>query len=955
MTYSKLRIVLATLAVALITVAPAASAPSAPSPLFPNGDTFDGPPAMGWEKVAGADHYEVEIGADAGFNPDLYFFSTKNTRATISDTLISGDYWWRVRAVDANDNVSAWSPAQSFVVDWSMQPDLLQPADGATVDFPDTPLVLKWSPVPRAQKYRLELATSPTGWTDDKVSSTYPVETQALEFTVPEALADGKTYYWRVTPIDAAPHVGVASEVHSFVWAWPHQPENLTVTDLDPDADDQHFDPLFSWDPVPGAASYEVEVRSADATGALAFSGTTIATSLAPNDVFPDNTYDWTVRAVDASGNRGRVSDGPQFQRAFDKNPLAIEDLRMSDYLTGGAAVDDDSGTAGFQTQVPLITWSPVPGAASYEIQVAPFSTSCNFNDPIWDDVTATTAWAPLGKTTEGEPYPSTVGVAKSSSLLTQDASYCVRVRARSGHKSGSSFVRGAYTLLNDGTGAAFTWTGYPSTVPCSPSCVPGYAGSDNYRLPDPDAPATSMPYFSWEPIDGAQSYWVIVFKDETLGTMVDYAFTQLPVYTPRDGSQVQTYDDENGLYWVILPSSNFNGDAAAFDPFQAAAATFDKQSVPPTLLEPAAGATIADQPVFKWSPVDGAKLYRIDIATDSNFSPADMLKTTTTAATSYTAETTYPADTAIWWRVQAVDEGDHNMRRSTPQSFEKALLTPDVSVSNPTAGDLIPTFGWDLVQGASTYDVHFELPDGSGGKDATNYRTSSVTAIKMTGAGHFRWQVRANYPGNVHGPYSSLMDFTRTIHEPQNLASTSGPSQLLLSWDPKTAAKQYVVQVAKSTSFSSTVESVTTANTSYAPKLASSSYTSGGTFYWRVAAKDADGNQGDWSSVKTFDLAGATSGGSGGTSKFKLSSSGRLVKKHLKKVTITARNSTTLNPVFAATVKASGAGVSSTHFTSTSGVATFYLKPTKLGKVTFKVTKTGYQTAYLYKRVRAP
>ncbi len=176
-----------------------------------------------------------------------------------------------------------------------------------------------------------------------------------------------------------------------------------------------------------------------------------------------------------------------------------------------------------------------------------------------------------------------------------------------------------------------------------------------------------------------------------------------------------------------------------------------------------------------------------------------------------------------------------------------------------------------------------------------------------------------------------------------------------MLSWDPKTAAKQYVVQVAKSTSFSSTVESVTTANASYAPKLTSSSYTSGGTFYWRVAAKDADGNQGDWSSVKTFDLAGATSGGSGGTSKFKLSSSGRLVKKHLKKVTITARNSTTLNPVFAATVKASGAGVSSTHFTSTSGVATFYLKPTKLGKVTFKVTKTGYQTAYLYKRVRAP
>ncbi len=959
MTYSRLRILVAALAVALITVAPAVSAPSAPNPLFPNGDTFDGAPAMGWDKVSGADHYEVEIGADAGFNPDLYFFTTDNTRATISEALASGDYWWHVRAVDANDNVSPWSPAQSFVVDWSQQPDLLQPADGATVDFPDTPLVLKWSSVPRAQKYKLELATSPTGFSDPdhKVSSNYPLETQALEFTVPEALEDGEPYYWRVTPIDARNHLGSQSEVHSFVWAWPHQPENLTVTDLDPDADDQHFDPLFSWDPVPGAASYQVEVRSADATGTLAFSGTTIATSVAPNDVFPDNAYDWTVRAVDAAGNGGAVSDGPQFDRAFDKHPLAIENLRMTDYLTGNAAVDQDSGTPGFQTQVPLVTWDPVPGAASYEIQVAPFSASCNFNDPVWEDVTATTAWAPLGKTGEGEPYNSTVGVAKSNDALTLNASYCVRVLARSGHKGSTSFVRGAYTLLNDGTGAAFQWTGYPSTVPCSPSCVPGYAGSDNYKLPDPDAPATRMPFFSWEPIDGAQSYWVIVYKDETLGTMVDYAFTQLPVYTPRtgDGSAVRTYDDENGLYWVILPSSSFDGDAAAFDPYQAPVASFDKQSTPPTLLEPAAGATVTDQPVFTWTPVDGAKLYRIQIATDSNFSSADMLMDTTTAATSYSAETTYPADTAIWWRVQAVDEGNHSMRRSTPQSFEKALLTPDVSVPNPTAGDLIPTFGWDLVQGASSYDVHFELPDGTGGKDGTNYAPTSVTAIKMTGAGHFRWQVRANYPGGVHGPYTSLMDFTRTIHEPQNLASTSGPSQLLLSWDPKTAAKQYVVQIAKNTSFSSIIDPLTTDNTSYAPKLTSSSYTSGGTFYWRVRAKDADGNQGDWSPVKDFDFAGTTSGGTGGTSKFKLSSSGRLVKKHLTKVTITAKNASTLNPVFAATVKASGAGVSTTKFTTTSGVAIFYLKPTKLGKVTFKVTKSGYQTAYLYKKVRRP
>src|SRR3954469_5679438 len=133
--YSKLRIVLAALAVALATVAPAASAPATPNPLFPNGDTFDGMPAMGWNKVSGADHYEVQVAADAGFNPQLFTISTKNTRATWNQALLSGPYWWRVHAVDSNGNVSPWSDGQSFVIDWSTPPTLTAPGDGATVNF----------------------------------------------------------------------------------------------------------------------------------------------------------------------------------------------------------------------------------------------------------------------------------------------------------------------------------------------------------------------------------------------------------------------------------------------------------------------------------------------------------------------------------------------------------------------------------------------------------------------------------------------------------------------------------------------------------------------------------------------------------------------------------------------------------------------------------------------------
>jgi len=52
--------------------------------------------------------------------------------------------------------------------------------------------------------------------------------------------------------------------------------------------------------------------------------------------------------------------------------------------------------------------------------------------------------------------------------------------------------------------------------------------------------------------------------------------------------------------------------------------------------------------------------------------------------------------------------------------------------------------------------------------------------------------------------------------------------------------------------------------------------------------------------------------------------------------------------------VRASGAGVLSTKVTGAAGSVRFYLKPTKLGTVTFRVSKSGFTTAFLYRKVRA-
>ena len=163
-------------------------------------------------------------------------------------------------------------------------------------------------------------------------------------------------------------------------------------------------------------------------------------------------------------------------------------------------------------------------------------------------------------------------------------------------------------------------------------------------------------PLVTWKPLAGRQSYFVLVSKDANFSNIVDYAFTQIPAYSPRSLIRPTTYSDETTLYyWAVLPATGLNGSGAVGDPLSAAASTFQKQSIPPSQMSPADGALLTDQPVFRWTSVEGARRYRFQVAQEPTF--AAPIEDVTTASTSYTPFTTHPADTTLYWRVRADDE----------------------------------------------------------------------------------------------------------------------------------------------------------------------------------------------------------------------------------------------------------------------------------------------------------
>jgi hypothetical protein len=950
------------LAAALGTIALAAATPAhaalrAPTPLEPAaGATVEALPAFAWSAVAGAASYEFQLAADQNFNAPVLGrgegqFSTRNTRATVKKTVPNGTYWWRVRSATQAGDTSPWSGPRSLRKSWTGAPSTLAPAPGFPFAFPSSPTRLNWSPVPYAASYLFSLGSDPA-LANLVEGGGKPVKTWATNYVPEFNLLPQGTYYWGVTPLDSQGNRGGASTVGSFTWSWPSTTTPV-VSDLV--AATEYFDPQFSWAPVAGATKYEVEVNSSQdfAPGSkVCCSQTTISTSLAPTVVYRDNTYYWRVRALDAAGNSGVWNLGPSFTKTFDKVPPvsapSIKNLHLRDHLDDPGS-DLEPGTPGYQTDVPVLSWDPVPGASSYLVDVAPYTSGvCAWGDISgWRVTTSVPSWTPLGTGWNNvKPYPDPINMAYDFSALVLNRHYCARVRARGERDSTLQEVYGDFTYVDDGTGlgTAFEWVGGPTGGTCDPSCTPGYPGANDYLLPARGTLSARTPLFTWNPIAGRQSYYVIVAKDPSFSNIVDYAFTHLPAYSPRNLLRPTTYADETTLfYWAVLPATNLNGSGAGGNPLAAAASNFQKRSTPPSQLSPDDGALMTEQPVFRWTSVEGARRYRFQVAQEPTF--AALLEDVTTASTSYTPFTTHPADTTLYWRVRADDENLIGLTWSPVRQFQRRLPTPVPASDNATSGDFTPTWMWSHVEGASGYTFSMDGPDGTH-KEWPNLRLRAGAFVYLFGPGIWRWRVRAEFPkasGYATGPWSGFTNFTRTLSEPANVRTSLSGNHLLLSWGWKLGAKNFRVQVSPRQDFNTLIEDVTTDNTNYAPLLLHYNYVNGGTLFWRVAAMDENRNVGEFAPAQRINIA----------QRLRMAVTGQPRRRQWRRLTVTVSDPAR-RPVRSATVRVSGAGIRARSArTNRLGRITFRLRPMKRGRLVFTAKKAGFAAGGMSIRIR--
>jgi hypothetical protein len=626
-----------------------------------------------------------------------------------------------------------------------------------------------------------------------------------------------------------------------------------------------------------------------------------------------------------------------------------------------------DALAPGSTLATPIVLWAPVPGASAYQVGVAPFASGCDWGASEslrWDEKTTTAGWTPLGwsRSPGADPLSDPEVGAPSTDLSTHlvaGAGYCVRVRpVDDASTTHGPEVLGDWTYLPANNVPAFTWSGPPAAGECDPCSL----AAGDYRRPVTGSIAGAMPVFTWSPIAGAQSYFVVVARDPSFTTVVDYAYTRVPAYAPREGAQTKGYADEStSYYWAVLPARNENGSGTSADLLESAPRSFVKRVEPSTLLGPVGGAAVnTAATTFRWTPVEGARRYRLEVATDPNFSTLEG-GAVYTDSTSYTSNWTFPSDRTLYWRVRAdAEDGPADLvglTWSPTGTFRKQLPRPVFDADNPSSGAGIPSFSWNAVPGAISYDIQVREADGDN-PIYKGFATHAASFVRFTGVGVTQVFVRANFPTRtgqlVEGPWSEPWSYTHTIPEPASPTHEAGANRLLLAWSARPAADEYRVQVSQRPDFATTVETTTTQTTAYAPLLASSAYTNGGSFWWRVAMVDADRNVGDFTAARSFTLP-KTSGSTVTTpSRFSVVVRGYPVKLRYRTVSLRVRNQ--LNkPVYRAAVRVWGAGVGArTKYTGRYGWVSFRLRATRYpGYVTFRIAKSGYTTKTVLRPVR--
>ncbi|MFP4441686.1 MAG: SUMF1/EgtB/PvdO family nonheme iron enzyme [Spirochaetia bacterium] len=401
-------------------------------------------PTFDWNDVTGAVNYELQISQnESAINGGEIIPLDESTYTPSQGMVMNSPLYWRIRAINADGQPSAWSTTRSFTIVIGSIQDRFPP-DGASLL--DTTPEITWADIAGAVSYEFQYGT-----VEDDLPDSDKFELTESTYTPDSALNDNTTYYWRVRGINSEDSATAWSLVYSFRIGF----KNMTpqggelVTDTTP---------MFDWDDVIGAESYELKFAASTVDLETAATETLEESSFTPDTYLNnlDATYFWQIRAANSDGEFGAWSD--------------IESFGVWWGELSGLSPEHDSATS---DTTPTFEWDPVPGAVLYEIHVV--ENPNDFTSDFSGAVTVTTnSYTP-------------------SAYLTNLQAYYWRVRAK------------------DADGQYGPISSPPSDPWLQRFTLHIYWGEISGMSPENDSYVNdTTPTMEWDPVPGAASYEVI-------------------------------------------------------------------------------------------------------------------------------------------------------------------------------------------------------------------------------------------------------------------------------------------------------------------------------------------------------------------------------------------------------------------------------------------------------------
>lgn len=856
---------------------------------------------LDWLPVEGAAYYELQVSTDQDFNTLVDPRTTNvdattrvyGTRYSPPVTYDNNQYYWRVRAVDANGQQAPWSQVRAqFKRVWKDRPEPVHPLTsgaGGPVHLDGDPW-FQWTPVQHATEYELQLGTdpefSPNTYSACRVAGTTyaPNQFQINHDTATTTVFDGDdchvgpgtVYHWRVRALDrpfATPGIeGVYSETQTFIWDDQVIPGS---GHLSPVGGATVTVPTLTWTPERDAVSYKVSIRNR--AGSSVASATTYTTSYTPplqNGLKPaDGPFTWSVQAVPAGGSPSLLTHNGSFALT---SPLPDTAAAPLEALAGN---DPTQPTP----RAPSLRWEPHPDAAWYQVYVGAHDPGAEAGQRIWFGHTSTDVFG------VNTAYPA---ITDTGTRLLSTGSYDWMVRAydASGHAVGTSAVNTfRISQLPAVTGQQIALDG--STLDAGQGCADRIG-----EVADPCPGVPGTPVFDWEPVNGAGLYVVYVSEDEDFTNLTEslarLGATSNTRYTPTYAALREALPDSQAgasYFWYVRPCKTATICAASpVSTGLGVTNSFRKRSpavvlgTPAHDTDPAKTDVASPEVTFTWQDYratnaattwaatgehgnQSAMQYRIQVDDDPGF--AQPLDTAVVDQPTYTAFAKSYPDGELYWRVQAEDAEGNDLTWSPTREFTKK--SPPPGLHTPANGATVagtPVLTWQALPFTGTYELE-AYRNGDTAASSVN-RVLSVTtrqpayvptAPLPASTSNYVWRVRRHdgTPAKHPGPWSAWGRFSSAGAAPTLVSPATGSwvrgNAVLLDWNPVAGAATYRVSGHDSNNRALAGTPATTPATAWTP----TSTVNDGTWTWTVTALDTAGAPLGTSTARTIRVDG--------------------------------------------------------------------------------------------------